>query len=149
MSDDIRQAVPPIAAIVRWFRRPWVDVAAASVSILCLLHCIVPPLLILLFPLLAYEIDLPESTHVVLLAVAVPLSLIALRQGLADHGRLVVVILGVTGQLLVFGGVLSEEVPLLETGLTIVGVSLVALVHAFNWRARRRNRIEAQAIAAA
>lgn len=145
MTDTTRTNSSPLSVLTAWLRRPWVDIAATSVSLLCLLHCIVPPLLILLFPLLAYEIELPEYIHVVLLAAAIPLSLIALRQGLKDHGKVLLVVLGVLGQGLVAFGVLSESVPVLETGLTVVGVSIVALVHLLNWHIRRRKTAQARA----
>jgi len=115
----------------------WMDGAATSLSGLCLVHCIVLPIVIAAMPALGSVLHMPEWTHEVLLALALPLSLFALVRGYRNHGRWLPLIVGLVGLGLMALGVLLHQRHVLEVGLTVAGVSLVGIAHIGNWRLHR------------
>ena len=112
------------------------DRLAIAVSGVCLVHCLVAPVLIALLPSLgaAWHNDL---THWLLLGVAVPVSLWALGRrcvvtGVAPLG------IGITGLALMTLAVVRYEGTADERWLTVAGALLVALAHLWRWRATHR-----------
>jgi O-antigen ligase len=114
---------------------PLVDGIAASASLLCLVHCLALPLLAASLPVLGILITHSAAVHALLLALALPLGVWALARGRQRAGALPLM-LGLAGFALMGSALLMPES--LERGLTIAGVSLVALAHWRNWRAGLR-----------
>jgi len=113
---------------------PLLDGLAISASFLCLVHCLALPLVIAALPALASLFDVPESFHVWMLAIAVPLSGLAIGLGWRRHGRIVPVILALAGLALMSWGALGGVAPGVETALTTLGGLCLAGGHIRNWR---------------
>lgn len=121
----------------------WVDRFAIGVSALCVLHCLVTPLLILALPSLASSIIAGESLHIWLVYAVIPSSVFALTLGCKQHKRRLFMVLGGIGLVSLLLGVNVEALGLdhhWEQIFTIAGASLVALAHALNFRQCRLAR---------
>jgi hypothetical protein len=114
--------------------RSLLDGASIGLSAACLVHCLALPILAATLPALADILETPEWTHVVLLALALPLSLTALLAGYRRHGRVVPLLVGLSGLTALAAGVAFEHIRLAEVGLTVAGAVLLALAHLRNWR---------------
>jgi hypothetical protein len=117
-----------------------IDAAAAALSSLCLLHCLLLPLGLGLAPALSGLsgdwLHGPVWLHWVLLAVAAPFSVYALWRGMEAHGDSRPWKLALTGFLLMAcGALLHGRVPF-EQLLTVAGGIVVALAHWRNWKSR-------------
>jgi hypothetical protein len=112
------------------------DITAMALSAACLVHCLAMPLLMVLLPIVSMSIIADERVHPVLLAVALPTSLIALLQGCRKHRRRYLLIPGLSGLGLITFAIsgLDENQ---ERFMTVTGVLLVALAHSLNWRLLR------------
>ena len=86
------------------------DGIAIGASILCMIHCLVLPVLIVLLPTLAAFFMMPEDFHVWALALAVPTSVLALATGYRRHRRIRPTIIALPGLgLLCFAGADREH----------------------------------------
>jgi hypothetical protein len=117
------------------------DGAAAALSSLCLLHCLLLPLAFALSPVIfgitEEALHGPAWLHWALILVAAPASIYALAAGAAAHGARAPWRLAVLGFAAVAAGAAAHGLGPIEQGLTLVGGLLVALAHWLNWRARR------------
>jgi hypothetical protein len=116
------------------------DGAAAALSSLCLVHCLLLPLGLGLAPMISGLSDDvlhgPVWVHWALLALAAPVSVYALWKGVEVHGDGRPWKLALLGFLLMAGGALSHDMGLQEQLLTVAGGLVVALAHWRNWKAR-------------
>jgi hypothetical protein len=117
-----------------------VDGAAAALSSLCLLHCLLLPLGLGLAPALSglsgEALHGPIWVHWALLALAAPVSVYALWRGVETHGDGRPWKLALAGFLLMaLGAWLHGQAPL-EQLLTVLGGLMVAFAHWRNWKAR-------------
>jgi hypothetical protein len=112
------------------------DRAAIGASILCIVHCLALPLVVALFPTLAQFADAPESAHLVLYLVAVPISGWAMVGGFRRHGLVLPMAWAAVGLGLMGVGALAGLTYLLETGITVAGSLALAFAHLINWRGR-------------
>ncbi len=114
------------------------DVVAATLSSLCLVHCLLLPLLLLALPALAVTLHVgllaTGGFHWLLIAVAVPVSALALWKGFVRHHNRQPAVLALLGFALMALGAMAHGQPLAESGLTIAGGALVALAHWRNWQ---------------
>lgn len=122
------------------------DGLAISASFVCLVHCLVVPALVLLAPALAAYVAFPEAFHLGALAFAVPTSVLALAAGYRRHRWSMPLWLVVPGLCVLTLGALVAPEGLIETLITVLGASALAIGHALNWRAlprtsHSRNRI--------
>lgn len=103
------------------------------VSLLCLVHCLVAPLLIAAVPALGLGFLALDGAHFAF-AIAVLLAAVAaLIPGYRQHHRVSVLVLGAAGVLAVtVGATLPEGLP--ETGVTTVGSALLIAAHITNLR---------------
>lgn len=126
---------PPLPAVAQ-AKGPtaWLDGFALCASSLCTLHCLGLPLLFALLPAFASRIDPGESFHLIMLALAVPTSLLALVQGQRRHGGRAPILAGVAGLTLMSIGALVAHGELAETLWTVAGSLLLAGAHILNWR---------------
>ena len=112
--------------------RQLLDRFAIGMSLLCLLHCLALPLLLVLVPSLSALGVADERFHQVLVFLVLPTSLVALYLGCRRHRRRSALFWGLTGvTVLVLAAVFGHDV-LGEIGeriMTVVGALMVALGH--------------------
>ena len=109
-------------------------------SMLCLLHCLAVPVLVSVVPVFATFALADERFHLALVALVLPTSVIALCLGCRLHKSRPILICGTVGVFVlvvtaILGGQHLGEIG--ETVLTVLGASVVALAHWFNFRACR------------
>lgn len=110
-------------------RRNLADGAAIGVSLLCLIHCLALPTLLAITPWLIPGFMVDESFHVAAVAIALPVSALALANSLRAR-PLIVMLAGLGIALLLAGTLVHEEY--LEVSLTVCGALLVACAHLRN-----------------
>lgn len=117
------------------------DKAAIGLSLLCSIHCLVFPLLVVLLPsLAAMELD-NEKFHLWMIVAVLPTSAYALTMGCKQHQHYRVVIAGVLGvTLLILALILGEAFAseALEKILTIMGAGIIVYGHYKNYRLCQR-----------
>ncbi len=118
----------------------WVERAAVSASLLCLVHCLALPFLLAALPALATIVPVSESFHLWVLAFAVPASAIALLSGMTRHGTTWLLVPGAIGLALLASGAIPFGTTRWETPLTIIGSLTLAGTHLLNWRRRHAAR---------
>ena len=116
--------------------RPRLDLYAAGLSGLCLLHCLALPLLVTVMPLVAQTAE-SELVHRLLVVATVPVSLRVIWKTSAVHrNRLfVAVVLGGLGLLLLAAFI--EAVSAYEEPVTLVGGVLLCSAHLWHWARQR------------
>jgi hypothetical protein len=120
------------------------DKAAVALSGLCLLHCLLLPVIITLLPFLDQFSD--RHLHAEILIIVFPVSLIALTIGFRRHADKRVVGLGIAGLLLLLvGATLAHSLfgVVADRMLTITGSVILALAHYRNSRLSRSCRATA------
>ncbi|WP_312489732.1 MerC domain-containing protein [Sphingomonas sp.] len=112
------------------------DGLAISASTLCLVHCLVLPIVIAFLPSIAEWADWGDAVHIIMLVIAVPLSGGTLFAGWRRHRAKGPLWTGMAGlALLVLG--LPFEGMTLGTALTVAGGMALAVAHVGNLRATR------------
>ena len=124
------------------FNGPGLDGAAALMSSLCLVHCLLLPLAFALSPVLAVGLadELlhgPVWVHWLLIALAAPVSIYALWRGAGQRGIRLPWILAALGFTLMAAGALAHDRGPIEPILTVIGGVIVAYAHWRNWKARK------------
>ena len=109
------------------------DRAAVLLSGLCLLHCLAVPFAIIFGPLLSqWLVNSETQVHWLLLALALPISAVALARGYRRHHSVLTLLLGGVGLTLMFIGVSHVIGETWEVALTVVGVSSLLIAHIRN-----------------
>ena len=111
------------------------DRAAIGLSLLCAVHCLFLPVLIVLTPALAGTFLGQESFHQWMLVAVLPTSLIALTLGCRRHDAKPVLALGSVGLcILVFAALFGHDLfgEVGEKLVTLIGASVVAISHVWN-----------------
>jgi hypothetical protein len=116
----------------------WLDNAAIGASALCLVHCLILPVAIMILPFLAAALEYSEWFHVAFLGFAAPSSLYALLSGIRIHGQSKPLAYGVTGLAFLLLGLLLDDRAIYEMLATVVGSGLLIAGHIQNLRLRRR-----------
>ncbi|AUJ69249.1 MULTISPECIES: MerC domain-containing protein [unclassified Pseudoalteromonas] len=113
------------------------DKAAIGLSMLCLVHCLILPLLLFVLPPLAGLLTLSdEAFHEWLLIAVLPISVLALGFGYLRHKSGLVVGMGLVGcTFLVLATILGEQRG--ETLFTVLGSMLITYAHLRNYALRR------------
>lgn len=118
------------------------DKTAMSLSLLCTLHCLALPVLLVAVPsLVALQLQ-DEAFHYGMLIAVIPISLIALGLGCKKHRNYRVATLGITGLILMIAAVLVGHDlagELGEKGLTVLGAAMIALAHWNNHQLCKRS----------
>ena len=65
--------------------RSWLDVAAIGMSVICGVHCLVTPLLLVALPILGKSFWVDESFHFWMLALVIPTTTLAILSGCRRH----------------------------------------------------------------
>ncbi len=114
------------------------DKLAMSLSAICLLHCLLTPVLLTLVPLLTLSAYAEELLfHQLLLWVIIPISVIALFLGCKKHRNVVIVLTGALGMAILLAvALLGHETisPNTEKWVTAMGGIVLAFSHYLNYR---------------
>lgn len=115
-----------------------IEGTAVSASLLCLVHCLALPLLLLLFPSVIRLFVQSEAFHYAALALVAPMALAAFGLGYRRHGMLHPALLGLTG----VGCLVVALVPGLgeraQLWVTVAGSLALIIGHMLNWRLRTK-----------
>jgi len=106
------------------------------VSAACLVHCLALPLAAAALPFMAVLLPHEEWTHAALLALALPVTGLALLRGYLRHRRAGPALLGVAGLALMGGALLAGDDRAVKA-ITVAGAVLCAAAHMLNWRSHR------------
>lgn len=117
-------------------RQRLLDGFAVTASMLCLIHCLVLPVLLIALPVLATMLVIPEAFHTIAFAIALPTSALAMASGYARHSRSGPMLLAGTGLILLGIGAFAMDSEAAERVVTSVGAVTLAIAHVLNWRAR-------------
>ncbi|MDA9196169.1 MerC domain-containing protein [Gammaproteobacteria bacterium] len=113
------------------------DKFAMTLSMVCLVHCLfAPSLIILSYSFMAMSVD-SELVHKLILLITVPVSLFALSLGYKNHSTMNFIVLGIIGLLTLVLTVILGEGVLGENGelfLTMLGSTLVIISHYKNYQ---------------
>ncbi|MDC1051509.1 MerC domain-containing protein [Gammaproteobacteria bacterium] len=113
------------------------DKFAMTLSMVCLVHCLfAPSLIILTYSFMAMSVD-SELVHKLILLITVPVSLFALSLGYKNHSTMNFIVLGIIGLLTLVLAVILGEGFLGENGelfLTMLGSTLVIIFHYKNYQ---------------
>ena len=113
------------------------DKTAMSLSLLCAIHCLASPLIIVMLPsLAALPLD-GEAFHVWMVLAVIPTSIYALTMGCKQHKRYRLLIMGLVGLLFLLSAVLTGEAIIgefWEKTLTVTGAAIIAFGHYWNYR---------------
>lgn len=121
------------------------DKTAISLSVICTLHCLVLPFVVVMLPALAALNLQDETFHLWMVIAVIPISLLALTMGCKKHGDYRVPLLGVTGLSLLILAVFLDHDLIGETGevvLTVLGATIISAGHLLNYRLCQRHRCE-------
>jgi len=121
------------------------DGVAIAISAACVVHCLLLPVLIVLFPILGSTTLADEGFHSLLLVLIIPSSALAFYIGCRQHGDGSVLWLGLAGiSLLSLAAAIGiEGLGILgEKLLTGIGGTLLATGHVINFRRCRARRCE-------
>ncbi|MEN3332356.1 MAG: hypothetical protein V7641_1721 [Blastocatellia bacterium] len=122
------------------------DRLAIAVSGLCVLHCLITPVLLILIPVLASTNVADKVFHRILLAFVLPFSLAALLLGCRRHKDWIVFVLGILGLALLILTAWFGHDSFGETGeriATVLGGLTLAIGHVRNYRLCRRDGCDA------
>ena len=112
---------------------------------LCTIHCLFLPVILVVFPALGATLFGEELFHVLLLWLVIPLSVIALSLGCRRHKDRLVAAIGLVGlTFLVVAASLGHDF-LGETNeriLTIIGAAVIAMGHLRNYSLCRREECD-------
>jgi hypothetical protein len=114
-------------------RQTWLDGAAASVSLLCLVHCLALPLLIAALPALSQVLAVPEGFHRGVALLALPASAVALLSGFRRHRSGRAMVLAAVGLGAIGWAAFWAESASAELLGTVFGSVLVSAAHVVNW----------------
>ncbi|WP_281557834.1 MerC domain-containing protein [Thalassomonas sp. RHCl1] len=113
------------------------DKLAISLSMLCVLHCLAFPLILVLLPSIAALPLEQESFHLWMVLAVIPTSIYALTLGCKKHKKRSVLFGGLFGLAGLIAALYLGESLLGETGeklLTVAGATLIALAHYKNFQ---------------
>ena len=120
---------------------PTVDKIAVSASIVCAVHCLCLPILVVVSPAIGATIFGQESFHQILVFLIIPISVVGLFMGCRKHKNRLVMLMGFGG-LMTLGLAASLGHSMLgergETLLTLVGSFVIAGSHVRNYILCRR-----------
>jgi hypothetical protein len=113
--------------------RIW-DFLGMGLSLICLIHCLLIPVMMGLMPVLAASLLNDESFHVLMIAVVLPVAGLALVPGYLRTRRQGALLSGVIGLVLLSTGILAGHAlgEMFETGLTVVGAAFLFRAHWIN-----------------
>lgn len=118
------------------------DKASIGLSFVCVIHCLILPILIILSPSLAIIPSDNETFHLVILIAVIPISLIALITGFKKHKQKSILISGLVGMTILVLAVILEDViesEYAEVILTTIGAMIMMIAHLKNYQQGIKN----------
>ena len=115
----------------------WGDRAAICFSSLCVLHCLLLPVLLVAYPIGIVVTLSDEIFHQIMVSVALPLSLVSLYVGYGHHKRNQLIVLGGIGIVMLVLPLTTSHESISESGetwLTVAGAVILCLAHVVNFR---------------
>ena len=107
---DLTQSMPPAPADpAEPESRSWLDRVGIGASLLCAIHCLAAPFLLLLLPA-AGSVWSHPAVHWVLAILVVPLALWVLFKGYTKHGNRLTLVAATVGALLILAGLISPMI---------------------------------------
>ncbi|CAA0108676.1 Uncharacterised protein [Halioglobus japonicus] len=124
-----------------------IDKAAIGLSMICAVHCLLLPVVIVMLPTLAATTFGDEQFHQWMLLAVLPTSLVALTMGCQQHRSMSVLAIGVVGLTILtlavlFGHAWLGEV--WEKAASLTGASLIALSHLRNHTLCKRQQCDCE-----
>lgn len=113
----------------------WLDGFAVTPLVLCPIDWLVLPALLLALPVLATMLAVPESTHAIALALALPTGALAIASGYRRYRRRWPVVGAGSGLTLLGVGAFAIGMKAMERSVGSASAVLFALAHVGNWRA--------------
>ena len=113
-----------------------VESAAISASLLCLVHCLALPILLLLLPSAAEAFVRSEAFHYVAVGLVTPFACIAFALGYIRHRALHPALFGAVGVACLVIALFPGITETLALWLTVGGSILLVVGHLINWRLR-------------
>ena len=122
------------------------DKTAICLSFLCVVHCLLLPVLLIVLPPISGLLALnDEMFHQWLLFAVVPISLIALYMGYLHHKNKQVFIVGSIGLgILAMAAFLGHDIlgEHMEVIVTVMGSSIIAFAHVRNYQLRCQDQCD-------
>lgn len=87
----------------------WLDSLAISMSVICAIHCLLTPLLVILFPILTTTFWIHQDFHLWMLLFVLPTTSLAVFLGCRKHKDKIVIGLGAIGLACLFAVSLYES----------------------------------------
>lgn len=115
----------------------WTDPAAVGVSLACLVHCLLVPLLLSIAPWAVPGLWQDETFHLWAVGAAIPLSAVGIGLGFRQHRRIGLVLLAGAGLTGLLAGALLAPDETTETAATVAGATAVAIAHLRNYQLGR------------
>lgn len=109
------------------------DYTSISIAGFCIVHCLMIPVLLVLFPVLGSVLLFEEILHELLLLLIIPSSLLAIFLGCRRHRDLAVFLIVVLGLALIVTGIVGVEESK-ETVLVLTGSVIMVIGHIRNFR---------------
>lgn len=119
------------------YAQAFTDKFAISLSVLCAIHCLLLPVLLIALPSLSALPLQNEAFHTWMLVSVIPTSIYALTMGCKKHQRYHLFFWGVSGLTLMILAVFLDHEIISEAGektLTLLGAILVVIAHYGNFR---------------
>lgn len=113
------------------------DKSAITLSVLCLAHCLLLPLVAVLLPTMIATAMSQELFHILMVVCVLPVSIYALTMGCKKHRKLSVGIYGVLGLVILVSALFIGESlfgEMGEKGLTTLGALVIAFSHFKNYK---------------
>ena len=115
------------------------DSLAVGISLMCSVHCLAMPLLVVALPVLSDWFIADEAFHLWLVFAVLPISIYALFNGKKSHGDNAPLLIGFAGLAILVFAVLGGHDLLGEMGeklFTVIGSCAVAAGHIWNSKIR-------------
>ena len=124
-------------AIKSLIDKGWGDRLAICFSSLCILHCLLLPVLLVAYPIGILVTLSDEIFHQIMVSLALPLSLVSLYVGYGHHKRNQLVVLGGIGIVMLVLPLITPHELISESGetwLTVAGAVILCVAHVVNFR---------------
>lgn len=125
------------------YAQAFTDKFAISLSVLCAIHCLLLPVLLIALPSLSALQLQNEAFHTWMLVTVIPTSIYALTMGCKKHQRYHLFFWGVSGLTLMILAVFLDHEIINEAGektLTLLGAILVVIAHYGNFRRCQKHK---------
>ena len=114
--------------------RNYLDICGIGLSLLCVIHCVATPFIILLAPTIGAYLE-SELVHEIALIFVLVMALPTFIRGYRQHGNIVSLVLGSVGISFLFLALLLAEVSdKFETIVTVLGSIMTVTAHFYNIR---------------